>query len=208
MELHRKLKKELPSVCLEIGGADGPMTPMLEGMFDISFTTDYSMNFLKRIEEKTDRVICLHADAHFLPLQDRSVDVVVCAEVLEHMSVPTQLLTEIQRITKPDGFVLLSVPNESSLLSLGNMNRSLPARDTHINFFTPDTLQKLLFRTGLEVIECTTLMPPAGTIRKLLGNLLNFIRHGFRGQHIQCIARPMINPWLFWESFQRTINRD
>jgi len=192
---------------LEIGGADGPMTPMLEGMFDISFTTDYSMNFLKRIEEKTDRVICLHADAHFLPLQDRSVDIVVCAEVLEHMSVPTQLLTELQRITKPDGFVFLSVPNEASVHFLGNIDRPLPARDTHINFFTPDTLRKILFRTGLEVIECTTLMPPASTVRKMFDNLLNFIRHGFSGKYIQCIARLMENPWLFWESFQNTISK-
>ena len=108
-------KKAHGMICLEIGGADGPMTPTIESLFDIVLTFDYSKTFLKRIEVKTKKTVCLFGDAHFMPLQDHTIDMIVCSEVLEHATIPTQLLTEIQRVIKKSGTVILSVPNESIL---------------------------------------------------------------------------------------------
>jgi len=47
------------TVCLEIGGADGPMTTILENLFDFVLTIDYSKTFLRRIEAKTKNTISL-----------------------------------------------------------------------------------------------------------------------------------------------------
>jgi ubiquinone/menaquinone biosynthesis C-methylase UbiE len=45
-----------------------------------------------------------------LPFADAAFDVVICAEVLEHVPDFQQVLTEIQRVLKPGGLLALSVP--------------------------------------------------------------------------------------------------
>lgn len=78
------------AVCLEIGGADGPMTPTIENLFETSLTLDYSREFLKRIQGKTQKTFCLYSNAHFLPIQNDVVDMVICCDVLEHSTIPPQ----------------------------------------------------------------------------------------------------------------------
>lgn len=45
-----------------------------------------------------------------LPLRDASVDGAVCFEVLEHVAEPSVLLAELNRVLRPTGILLLSVP--------------------------------------------------------------------------------------------------
>lgn len=197
-------KKAHGTVCLEIGGADGPMTPTLEKLFDLVLTIDYSKTFLKRIEAKTKKTICLFGDAHFFPLQDQTIDMVICSEVLEHATIPTQLLTEIRRVIKKRGSVILTVPNESTLrLHRRSKSTQLPAGNTHINFFTPETLAKLVFRTGFEIVDIKTPLPPNSSIKALLKNIISFIRKGFYGSIILCTLKVMENPWAYWESYYK-----
>jgi ubiquinone/menaquinone biosynthesis C-methylase UbiE len=189
------------SVCLEIGGADGPMTPVLENLFDTTLTLDYSKNFLKRIQNKTKKAVCIYSNAHFLPIQDNVLDMIICCEVLEHSTIPTQLLTELRRTTKKNGSIVLSVPNEQVLYYRKRRSgyKYSQAGDSHINFFTPDSLENLLFRTGLEIVSMKTIYCPSHSIRSFLGNVKNFIKKSFSGKFIVCIARPMPNPLKYWD---------
>jgi len=52
-----------------------------------------------------------------LPYADASFDVVICLEGIEHVVAPNSLVSEICRITKPNGFVIISLPNVQSLFS-------------------------------------------------------------------------------------------
>lgn len=45
-----------------------------------------------------------------LPLPDESFNVVICSDVLEHISQPANVWHEMQRVLKPGGVVLLNVP--------------------------------------------------------------------------------------------------
>lgn len=45
-----------------------------------------------------------------LPFADRSFDVILCTEVLEHVNEPKHTLNEFYRVLKPGGYVILSVP--------------------------------------------------------------------------------------------------
>jgi len=49
-------------------------------------------------------------DVHNIPLQDNSVDAVVCKAVLEHVEEPGIAVKEIHRILKPGGQALFYVP--------------------------------------------------------------------------------------------------
>lgn len=50
------------------------------------------------------------ADAHNLPLADKSADAVICNSVLEHVPDPLKVVDEIYRILKPGGKCLIHVP--------------------------------------------------------------------------------------------------
>jgi len=51
------------------------------------------------------------SDATALPLADHSVDMVLSLELVEHVPAPAAVLTEIARVRKPGGTVILSVPS-------------------------------------------------------------------------------------------------
>ena len=50
------------------------------------------------------------ADAQVLPFMDNCFDTVLCNEVLEHVAEPSQLMSEVARVLKPGGFLLLTTP--------------------------------------------------------------------------------------------------
>ena len=45
-----------------------------------------------------------------IPLKDNSVDTVILSDVLEHISDPEKLLTEVHRVCRPQANLLMSVP--------------------------------------------------------------------------------------------------
>ena len=51
-----------------------------------------------------------HVDLTALTYPDRSVDVLLCSHVLEHVSDDRKAMREIRRVLKPDGFGILLVP--------------------------------------------------------------------------------------------------
>jgi SAM-dependent methyltransferase len=53
----------------------------------------------------------LVGDARKMPLADSSVDAVLITQVLEHVPEPLKVIAEIQRVLKPGGTLLLSVPS-------------------------------------------------------------------------------------------------
>ena len=57
-------------------------------------------------------------DAGRLPLDDGSVDAAVAVEVIEHLENPRAFVRELARVVRPGGVVVVSTPNQLSLLSL------------------------------------------------------------------------------------------
>ena len=56
-------------------------------------------------------------DLEPIPLADRSADIVTAIEVIEHVENPRRLMRELARIARPGAVVLVSTPNQRSLLS-------------------------------------------------------------------------------------------
>jgi SAM-dependent methyltransferase len=52
----------------------------------------------------------IQADAASLPFGKNIFDVVVCAELLEHVYLPELVLREMMRVLKPNGILLITVP--------------------------------------------------------------------------------------------------
>lgn len=52
-----------------------------------------------------------------LPFSERSFDLVICLEGIEHVTEPYHLIKELCRIAKPDGHIIISQPNVQSFFS-------------------------------------------------------------------------------------------
>lgn len=57
-------------------------------------------------------------DAARLPLPDASVDAAAAVEVIEHLENPRAFVRELTRIVRPGGWVVITTPNQLSVLSL------------------------------------------------------------------------------------------
>jgi 2-polyprenyl-3-methyl-5-hydroxy-6-metoxy-1,4-benzoquinol methylase len=85
-------------------------------------------------------------------------DVVVCADVLEHLPEPERLLEKISQWLGPDGILLVSLPNVANVtvrasLAAGRFRyseRGILDR-THLRFFTRATGRELLEGAGFRV---------------------------------------------------------
>jgi SAM-dependent methyltransferase len=81
-----------------------------------------------------------------LPFADASFDVVVVAELLEHVREPEQLVAEIGRVLRPAGTIAGSVPNSYRLKNRLRflVGRPIETDPTHLHLFRPGDLLRLL----------------------------------------------------------------
>lgn len=92
-----------------------------------------------------------------LPYEDRSVDVALLVDVLEHVDYPETTLSEIARILRPGGRMLSFVPIEGEPVSWYSLFRAMLGQDLyvrtkgHINSFTHDQIEQMI--TARFVIE-------------------------------------------------------
>jgi 2-polyprenyl-3-methyl-5-hydroxy-6-metoxy-1,4-benzoquinol methylase len=95
-----------------------------------------------------------------LPLADGAADVVAAVEVIEHLENPRAFCRELARIARPGGWIVVTTPNQLSLLSLLTLllkqrfsafqDASYPA---HITALLEADLRRIAAECGLEAIE-------------------------------------------------------
>lgn len=98
----------------------------------------------------------------------QSFDLVLCLDVLEHLVDPWQFVGKVQRLVKPGGLIVTSLPNVRHLRvllplllagrwryeSAGILDR------THLRFFTRESALELMSGCGLQVVQCRRRLPP------------------------------------------------
>lgn len=96
-----------------------------------------------------------------LPLTKASFDLLVCADILEHLINPLGTLQELSRFLKPGGRVIVSLPNIvffidrfQILLGRFRYNKSGGIMDeTHLKFFNRQTALELVEKAGFKIIR-------------------------------------------------------
>jgi len=151
---------------LDLGCRDGALS---EAYLDRNHVigVDVDRSALARAEERGLETAWADVDEP-LPFPDESVDVVVAAEVLEHLRLPEQALAEAMRVLRPGGLLVGSVPNCFRLKSrlrflLGRPPESDP---TLLHLFDPAAVSRLL--DAFEEVEIRCI---AGRLVRLNGPL-------------------------------------
>lgn len=102
-------------------------------------------------------------------LSDESFDIVIAADVLEHLRDPTTCLRRAVGLLKPDGIVLLSIPNVAHAdIRLALLEGHFDYRDnglldsTHTHLFTIESVARMIEAAGLVPVVWDRTIRPMG----------------------------------------------
>lgn len=133
---------------------------------------------------------------HAIPQSDNSYDIVVNTQVLEHVPDPLAVLCELNRVLKPGGRLLLSVP----------LNGPLHGEPWHFFQFTHYGIAELARRANFEIEECEKIGGAFWTLGKRLPDAFRKwlkqydpTRARKRGQsltHSIVMTLLLLGPWL------------
>ena len=99
-----------------------------------------------------------------------AADVLWCSNFLEHVLRPHELLLKIKKLLKPDGLLIVAVPN-TTLFSKGPYSGAL--QGDHVNFFNNATLKFTIEFAGYEILYSgTSSFPKFGTLLAKIGPTL------------------------------------
>jgi 2-polyprenyl-3-methyl-5-hydroxy-6-metoxy-1,4-benzoquinol methylase len=156
---------------LDVGAAQGMLGKLAEG-------SGLAMDAVEPNPEWAE-----HARPHYrqvfatsiedAPLPERTYQLIVCGDVLEHTVDPVAVLNRLCRAATDDAMFVVSLPNVAHLavrmmLLLGRfpkMERGILDK-THLHFFTRDTAEAMLKRAGLKVLEARTTGVPVDELWK------------------------------------------
>jgi SAM-dependent methyltransferase len=94
------------------------------------------------------------------PLAGREFDAIVMLHTLEHVPDPLQVCTILRDHLAPDGFLVIQVPNSRGLQArFQGKNWEGWRIPYHFFHFSPQTLRRLLQKSGFRVIKCEYSLP-------------------------------------------------
>ena len=111
---------------LDLGSGEGGSTKVFsENNFVTSF--DLSLVRLKRQSENFNYLLNVNGDALNLPFFDKSFDLIIVQDVIEHLTNTQSFYSELKRVLKNKGIIFLSTPNKFSIFnSLNDPHFGLP----------------------------------------------------------------------------------
>ena len=149
-----------PQHALEVGCGEGVIADLLQRRWGEVVALDLPDAGLRADWRRYHGPRFLHASAHELPFGDDQFDVVVAAEVLEHLPDPHKGLQEMARVGRRH--LVLSVPREpvfrSCNLVAGRYVRDLGNTPGHLNHWSKRSFVSLLERHG-DVVEARSPFP-------------------------------------------------
>jgi SAM-dependent methyltransferase len=147
--LDRALQNVVPGAVLEVGAGEGEVTSRLRErfpdvpVFGLDLPDDETADHWS--EKGVDGVF---GDIHHLPFPDRSFDLLLAIEVLEHVQFPELALAEMERVTRDA--VVVSVPREpvwrAANMARGKYWGDLGNTPGHINHWSAAAFRRLVGR--------------------------------------------------------------
>lgn len=100
---------------LNVGIATGATTFMLESFGDV-VSSEYDAETCAFVEKEIGLEV-IQASVTDLPFESNSFDMVCAFDVIEHVEDDTRAILELERVLKPEGLMVITVPANMSLWS-------------------------------------------------------------------------------------------
>jgi len=165
---------------LDIGCGDGYLMNLMGSIGNIVVGIDSEFNGVKNASKKLFKYkncFVVQANCYKLPFDNASFDSVVLADVIEHLQKPEYCISEIRRVLKVNGILILTTPK---------FRDEYTWDDQHVFEFKPEELQSIL-RTYFSNIKIIYFWP-------MFWSNLYATKIGWR--FIKLFSRYFYNPFL------------
>jgi glycosyltransferase involved in cell wall biosynthesis len=199
--IRRWLSQMPPSHVLDLGSSSGLLAEKAREMGHHVVAVDVFDSDLVR--SRVDRFV--QADINRgIPDAVRRVggyDIILCADILEHLAAPERLLSEVHQHLGPRGILIASVPNIShwyarSRIALGlfDYDQRGILDETHMRFFTRRGITRRLRRAGFDIVRQHATGIPVENLLRGQGAVASGLR---RADRLAVAARPTLFGYQF-----------
>lgn len=138
--LHRyalALKISKNKVVLDIASGEGYGSNILSSEAKFVYGVDLDLKTVEeaQIKYKNENLEFCVGSASAIPLKDKSVDVVISFETLEHHDQHNEMMLEVKRVMKTDGLLLISTPDKYYYSDIRNYNNPYHVKELYKNEF-------------------------------------------------------------------------
>ena len=155
---------------LDVGCGSGSLAFKVRKMFNEVYGVDVSPSRIKEAQKAITDPNNVHFDIgnieQGLNFSDKSFDTVTCMAVLEHIFDPYSVVSEINRVLKKDGILVIEVPNIAYIkhrirLFFGKLPitgfpcnwKEIGWDGGHLHYFTKSTVCTLLKDSGFRILK-------------------------------------------------------
>lgn len=148
-----------PLKVLDVGCASGFLTSRIAAFFPYSesFGVDSYKEAVKFGQKAYPHIKFNHADAHKLPFKNAGFDLITCIETLEHLENPKKAISEMYRVLKNNGYVLIGQDTDNLLFKIIWMiwtKRSGKVwHNSHLHPYNPGKLEELIKECGFKIFK-------------------------------------------------------
>jgi len=142
----------------DLGAAGGELGSAIREHFDRTIGFEYNVDCICDLRGRFDQVVI--ADLERVSALPSNVDVIVIADVLEHLRDPGSLLRLVRQSLSQNGKAFISVPNIANItIRLGLLFGIFEYRDrgildhTHLHFYTMRTFRQEIEDAGFRIVE-------------------------------------------------------
>ncbi len=209
-ECHQLSSVTLSPPILDLGCGDGIFAKVFfEKPIEIGF--DISEEEIAAARQFRVYKHLVAGDAHCLPFSSNSIATVFSNSVLEHIPNLGPVLSEVHRVLRPGGLLVLTAPTPdfSNLLFFSSLFHGLGLRKAavyysrevnkvcrHYNLYDLAAWQESLHRAGLTVEEHRTFNPaPVMMVHDLF----------FPSSLIAFLCKKLLGRWIFWPGLRQRL---
>ena len=126
------------------GGGEGGYSPLLLKLPGVELVIESDLAYRSHRPRQIDsKQAFFGGSLASIPLADKTMDLILCTEVLEHIHEHEQTLDEIARVIAPRGWLLITVPTPPAVKDPAHVREG----------YGPQELAALLSRRGFDVVE-------------------------------------------------------
>ena len=143
---------------LDLGAAGGELGSALRDHFDRTIGFEFNVDCVGTLGGHFDQIVI--TDLETVRALPSNTNVIVLADVLEHLRNPAAALQLVRRALRDDGHLFVSVPNIANItVRLGLLFGVFEYRDrgildhTHLRFYTKRTIRREIENAGFRILE-------------------------------------------------------
>jgi len=158
----KMIMAENPGRCLDVGCGSGEFSSKLIALGWDVYGVELVSEQVVLAEQKGIKAYQSNLGETAMPFESDFFDLVFAGEIIEHVIDTDMFILDLQRVTKPEGILIITTPNLASFenrirLLFGVypewMDYSLQEGCGHVRAYTPKVLKRQLSKSGFKVLR-------------------------------------------------------